>query len=397
MAPIIRVADLSKIYKLYRGPRSLFKEIFLGIQAHTAVNALSEVTLEVAKGETFGVVGNNGAGKSTLLKVLAGTAFPTSGTAEVKGSVSALLELGTGFHPQFSGRQNIYFNGALMGLRRDEIQQREKDIVEFSGLQEFIDEPVKTYSSGMYLRLGFSVATGFDSSILIIDEALAVGDQQFQKKCTDRILEFKRSGGTILFCSHNLYQVRTLCDQALWLHRGQAKSLGPAADVVDEYTHFIRDPDSGETSDHREPTAPGICWIEEARLLDKEGKRRDRFRSGEDLFLEVWAHFSEGFEGTPAIGVSIVRNDGVLIYTTSSTMDRIRLRQVETNRYYGRIQFLRLPLLSGRYHFNLSTTDQENMQAYNVLERAEPFTVSDPGPDFGLLRMDHSWIHDRSP
>jgi hypothetical protein len=280
-----------------------------------------------------------------------------------------------------------------MGFPRDEIQRRERDIIAFSGLEEFIDEPVKTYSSGMYLRLGFSVATGFDSAILIIDEALAVGDQQFQKKCTDRILEFKRAGGTILFCSHNLHQVRTLCDRAIWLHRGRTRSSGPSAEVVDDYTHFIRDQGDGEVPDARaRKIESGICWIEGARLFDKDGNERHKFRSGEDLILDVSAHFSDNFEGVPGIGVSIVRNDGVLIYTTSSTMDKILLCKEGPNRFSGRVRFSGLPLLSGRYHFNLSATDQENMQAYNVMEEAEPFTISDPGPDFGLVRIDHSWM-----
>ena len=210
MRAAIRVSGLSKIYKLYWGPRSLFKEMFFRIPSHHALWALRDIDLEISEGEAFGLIGRNGAGKSTLLKILTGTAFPTSGSMEIQGRVSALLELGAGFHPDFSGRENIFFNGALLGYSHEEIRQREQEIIEFSELEEFIDRPIKTYSSGMYVRLGFAVVTGFDPSILIIDEALAVGDQSFQKKCTDRILHFKQVGKTILFCSHNLYQVKTL-------------------------------------------------------------------------------------------------------------------------------------------------------------------------------------------
>jgi ABC-type polysaccharide/polyol phosphate transport system ATPase subunit len=392
MKRIIEVSNLSKTYRLYRGPRALFKELFLGIPSHTRVSALEDLSFQVSNGEAFGVIGDNGAGKTTLLKVLTGTAYPTSGTVHVQGSVGALLELGAGFHPEFSGRQNIYFNGAVMGLSREEIQKKEAEIIAFSELEESIDEPVKTYSSGMQMRLGFSVATGFDSEILIIDEALAVGDQRFQKKCTDQILSFKRSGGTILFCSHNLHQVRTLCDQALWLHRGETRSLGPAQDVVDEYTHFIR----GEGEDQRETQGPesaqgSICWIEKTLLSDEEGVRCNRFESGATLVLEVWAHFGEDFEGTPGIGVSIVRNDSVVVYTTSSTMDLKDLKRSGPEQFFGRIEFPGIQLLAGRYYFNVVTTDQENMQAYSLMEEAEPFTIHDVGPDFGLVRLTHRW------
>lgn len=393
MSTIIGVSKLSKTYRLYRGPRALFKELFLGIPSHTRVSALQDLTFQIEEGEAFGVVGDNGAGKTTLLKVLTGTAFPTSGTVQVDGTVSALLELGAGFHPEFSGRQNIYFNGAVMGLSRESIEQREAEIVAFSELGDFIDEPVKTYSSGMHVRLGFSIATGFDSEILIIDEALAVGDQRFQKKCTDQILSFKRSGGTILFCSHNLQQVRTLCDRALWLHRGEVRSLGAAGEVVDEYTDFVR----GETHDqsgtqHSEPVHETICWIEKVILSDEEGVRRNRFDSGDNLSLEVWAHFGDEFSGTPGIGVSIVRNDGVVVYTVSSTMDRKDLKKVGSRQYYGKIEYTNPPLLSGQYHFNVVTTDQENMQAYSLVEEAEPFTIHDSGLDFGLVRLSHHWV-----
>lgn len=393
MTRIVEVNELSKTYRLYPGPRSLFKEVLLGIPSHTCVKALKNLSFQVKVGEAFGVVGDNGAGKTTLLKLLTGTAYPTSGTIRVDGSVSALLELGAGFHPEFSGRQNIYFNGAVMGLGRDEIREREEKIIAFSELGGFIDKPVKTYSSGMHVRLGFSIATGFDSAILVIDEALAVGDQRFQKKCTDQILSFKRSGGTILFCSHNLQQVRTLCDRAVWLHRGEVRSMGPASDVVDQYTHFFRNENGSEPSPGLpERSQDSICWIENVSLSDRDGKHCLRFQSGEDLCLDVWAHFGAGFDGVPGIGVSILRNDGVVIYTTSSTMEDQTLNRTGPDQFHGRIVFPKPPLLSGQYYFNVAITDQENLQAYSLIEKAEPFTISDPGPDFGLVRILHSWV-----
>lgn len=391
MTPAITVSQLSKTYKLYPGPRALFTELLFGRPSHHPLKALQNLDFQVAEGEAFGIVGNNGAGKSTLLKIITGTAFPTSGSTKVNGNVSALLELGAGFHPEFTGRENIYFNGAVMGLSRAQVQEREEEIIEFSELLSFIDEPVKTYSSGMYLRLGFSVATGFDSSILIIDEALAVGDQRFQKKCTDRIADFRTAGKTILFCSHNLHQVKALCDRAIWLQEGTVKSLGEATHVVDEYNSWAREPVSGKS----EPVPlgdPEVCWINSVRLLDENGVPRDRFRSEESFRLEVEASFSESFVGTPGIGVSLVRSDGVIVYTTSTIMGKTPLSQLEGNRYAATIAFESGQLLAGSYYFNVVATDDRHLQAYSIQEKVEPFTVTDSSQEIGIIRLRHRWL-----
>lgn len=405
MSEVVRASHLSKIYKVYFGPRALLREILFGKSAHHSIPALQDVSFSVSSGESFGIVGDNGAGKSTLLKILTGTAVPTSGEVNIQGKVSALLELGAGFHPEFSGLENIQFNGALMGLSRSEIEARKKEIIAFSELEEFIDNPVKTYSSGMYLRLGFAVATGFDPSVLIIDEALAVGDQRFQKKCTDRILDFKRRGKTILFCSHNLYQVRTLCDRAIWLQRGAVASSGQASRVTDQYTDYLRMDrnDSASNGLHvnacEEGDAKGappekkLCWIEKSVLLDESGSSRNLFQAGESFVLEVWAHFDPAFQGTPGIGVSVIRNDEVVIYTTSNTMEGIALKLLEPGRYFARIRFPHPSLLSGSYYFNLSATDQNYLQSYDAVLKAQPFTIQHPGPDFGLVRLQHEWEH----
>lgn len=388
MNPAVRVSQLSKVYKLYRGPRALFRELFLGQEAHHALWALRDVSFDVEPGEAFGVIGDNGAGKSTLLKILTGTTIPTCGTTNLEGRVSALLELGAGFHPEFTGRENIYFSGALLGLTRGEIHKLEPGIIAFSELEEFIDEPVKTYSSGMFLRLGFAVATEFESPILVIDEALAVGDQRFQKKCTDRILEFRRKGKTILFCSHNLYQVKTLCDRAIWLHRGVQRAVGPAGDVVQQYTDFLREA-SGTPSPESRPSE--VCWIESVDITDGQGKPRSEFRSGETIVLEMSAHFTPKFKGTPAIGIGLVRNDGVIIYVVSSSMEGQHLKPVGGGRYTARLVFPEINLLSGTYGFNLGITDEENLQSYATQERGNSFRIISPGPDFGLVRIEHYW------
>jgi len=391
MTPAISVSQISKTYKLYPGPRALFTELLFSKPSHHPLRALQNVDFQVAEGEAFGVVGNNGAGKSTLLKIITGTAFPTSGKAEVNGTVSALLELGAGFHPEFTGRENIYFNGAVMGLSRDLVEDREEAIVAFSELGSFIDEPVKTYSSGMYLRLGFSVATGFDSSILIIDEALAVGDQRFQKKCTDLIADFRNAGKTILFCSHNLHQVKALCDRAIWLQEGEVKSLGDAGQVVDEYNCWAREPVSEEQALASVGDSE-ICWIGNVRLLDGGGQQRHQFRSDEAFNLEVEASFSESFEGSPGIGVSLVRSDGVIVYTTSTIMGGRPLTPLEGHLYTATIAFDSSQLLAGAYYFNVVATDDRHLQAYSIQEKAEPFTITDNSQEIGITRLKHRWL-----
>ena len=390
MSTAVVVSHVSKVYKHYWGPRSLLKEILLGVTAHSRQWALKDVSFQLEEGEAFGIVGNNGAGKSTLLKILAGTAFPTLGQAKVSGRISALLELGAGFHPEFTGRENIYFNGALQGLSREEIKEREDEIIGFSELSEFVDKPVKTYSSGMFLRLGFAVATGFDPSVLIIDEALAVGDQHFQKKCTDRIMQFRRDGKTILFCSHNLYQVKTLCERALWLDRGAVVALDSSARVIDQYTDELRQegkPADGQSSAAKESLDSSV---ERVAILDGAGRPCDDFTTGESLRLDVWAFFTERFKGTPGIAASIVRNDGVLFYTTTNTKDGAQLLELEPGHFYGSLVFPSLPLLSGLYYFNVVTTDQDNLQAYHILERAASFTVHS-ATDSGSVRLEHHW------
>lgn len=392
MKPIVSVSGLSKTYKLYSGPRDLFKEILLGIPSRHQLIALKDISFELTEGEAFGIVGDNGAGKSTLLKILTGTTFPTSGTAQTLGRVGSLLELGAGFHPEFTGRENIYFNGAAMGLGRREVARHEEQIVEFSELGSFIDEPVRTYSSGMYLRLGFSVATGFDFSVLIIDEALAVGDQGFQKKCTDRIVGFKKAGKTILFCSHSLYQVRTLCDRALWLERGVAKGMGQSDEVVDQYTAFLRQQtETALESTTSQRQRNDLCWIESVRTTDSQGETCREFNSGETIQIEVEAYFGKQFEGTPGIGVSLLRNDGVIVYTTANTIDEVGLVQVSQHHYRTTLAFPECPLLPGSYYLNVVTTDQDFLQSYDVVEKASPFRVVDPRPDFGVVRLNHQW------
>lgn len=221
---VLKVANVGKEYKLYASPRQRLKSLITGRSTHRSHWALRDVSFELQRGQCIGVIGDNGAGKSSLLKLLAGTLQPSTGSIERVGRVTAILELGAGFHPDFSGRDNLYFGGSLIGIDREEMARLEPEIVEFCELGEALDRPVKTYSSGMSVRLAFALVTAVQPDVLIIDEALAVGDQHFQKKCVDRIMAFRNAGCTILFCSHSPYHIRHLCDLALWLDGGMSSS-----------------------------------------------------------------------------------------------------------------------------------------------------------------------------
>ncbi len=393
---MIRVVEASKIYKIYQGPRALLGELLLGRVGHRKVSALRDISFEIEAGESFGVIGDNGAGKSTLLKLLTGTAFATSGNVEVQGRVSALLELGTGFHPEFTGRENLYFSGALMGFSRDEIAARERAIVGFSELEDFMDQPVKTYSSGMFVRLGFAVATGFDPDVLIIDEALAVGDQGFQKKCTDRIVRFKREGKTLLFCSHNLHQVRTLCQRALWLDHGEARGLGPAEAVVDRYEDHCRQRQSerGQSSSAQAMPSGGVCRVESVKLVSPGQRDQEEFETGDTLRLQIGAWFSPEFRGKPGLGVALVRNDGIPLYVTVTSLEGIDLDLDPQGRVETELTFPSTPLLAGSYYFNVFTTDDTHLQSYHSWDQAAPFSIRRQGGESGLVSLRHEW---RSP
>ncbi|MCK5697000.1 MAG: ABC transporter ATP-binding protein, partial [Gammaproteobacteria bacterium] len=223
---MINLHNVYKHYQLYNNDFQRLKEVITGHSTAEVIKALNPISITIEKGQVVGIIGDNGAGKSTLLKLISGTASPSGGTIETAGRIAALLELGTGFHPELSGHENIYLYGAILGISRTKMDNLYDDIVAFSGVEQFIHQPVKTYSSGMFVRLAFSVATSVDPDILIIDEALSVGDGNFARKSFDRIMNFKESGKTILFCSHSMFHIESICDRAIWIDDGQIKMDG---------------------------------------------------------------------------------------------------------------------------------------------------------------------------
>src|SRR5437773_3535178 len=293
MAPAdiaVRSVELTKQYDIYPRPADRVLEFLTRRPRHTIFPALEDVSFEVERGETIGIIGQNGAGKSTLLKLLCNVTKPTSGTLETQGTIASILELGTGFHPEFSGRDNAALNAAILGLSAAEIKRKLPAILEFSELGTFLDRPVKMYSSGMYMRLAFSVAVNVDPDILVIDEALAVGDGHFQKRCVDRIREFQQQGRTIVFCSHALYHVTAICRRTLWLDHGSVMRYGPTLDVVNDYESFLlqRDrthPASEGEPEHERPPSP--VRIVDIAVCDSDGRPRDLFETREDINLRL--------------------------------------------------------------------------------------------------------------
>jgi lipopolysaccharide transport system ATP-binding protein len=296
--PRITVSNLHKDFKIYDSPQDRLWEIILRKPRHQLYHVLSDISFALPDGKSLGIIGDNGAGKSTLLKLLVGTLQPSSGAVQLYGQVAALLELGAGFHPEFTGRRNIYLNASLLGVPDDNIAELEKDIIEFSELDYFIDRPVKTYSSGMYVRLAFSIATMVRPDILVIDEALSVGDMAFQRKCVERMNQFRAEQKTMVFCSHSMFHIQELCDTAIWIDKGKIREMGDSDKVVGHYEDFcnnkksyntIRDdlPEALEQAEQEQGSPTQDCRINSLAVKDSEGQVLDELEALSDVTLEM--------------------------------------------------------------------------------------------------------------
>jgi lipopolysaccharide transport system ATP-binding protein len=393
-ASAVTADRLTKIYRAYRTPWDRLFEAAFRRPRHREFRALDDVTFSLPKGEGLAVIGENGAGKSTLLKILAGITSPSSGTLQVNGKIASILELGSGFHPEFTGRQNIVLNAAMLGLTEDEIRRKTPEIIGFSELGDFIDQPVKVYSTGMAMRLGFSIATQVEPDVLIIDEALSVGDGYFQKKCMDRLRLFVDLGGTLLFCSHAMYYVSSFCERALWMRRGRAEALGPVLDVVRDYEDFLTRK-SGHSGDGQ-PPAHGERLPEvdrrPARLTKVSLSATDReatYAADAPWGLEI------GWEShDPAlafhIGVGINRSDGVEVFSFATHLDCVRPHSGEKEYSIG-LSIPKLPLVKGEFTVYVFLLDEAGLHIYDqrVIERA--FQVQGSTYGFGLVKVDHAW------
>jgi lipopolysaccharide transport system ATP-binding protein len=389
----VRAVNVSKHYDVYRRPIDRVIEFFTRRSRHDVFPALEGVSFEVEKGETIGIVGQNGAGKSTLLKLLCGVTRSSFGTLETHGTIASILELGTGFHPEFSGRDNAALNAAILGLSASEVRERLPAILEFSELGSFLDRPVKTYSSGMYMRLAFSVAVNVDPDILVIDEALAVGDGHFQKKCIEKIREFQQEGKTILFCSHSLYYISSICSRALWLDQGRAMRYGPSLDVVHEYETFLRERDRERPASSPEVSEAGTgtpVRLREIVVCDAAGLPRDRFARGEDVHLRL--RIESDIPKQPVhVLVGIHREaDDLQAFTVGTHADGLPPLSGRTG-YELTVRLLHLPLLRGEYSIIAYVGDEHAMAVFDRRDVRPAFTMTGDRFEVGMISVDHRW------
>ncbi len=386
-APLLRLAGVGKDYAKIesRGGRlRLVWDLLRGRGAASVFRALDGVSLELRRGQSLGVIGENGAGKSTLLKIIAGVIKPTRGTVEVNGRVGALLELGSGFHPEYTGLANIDLAAALLGIAPAEIAGRRDEIIAFADLGEHIHDPIKTYSSGMVVRLGFAVATALDPDILITDEVLAVGDESFQKKCVAWMERYLEGGGTLLLCSHSMYHVQKLCAHALWLKDGQVAGYGQAAPITQEYLAY-----------HEEKTAARREPLPKAELMSARIYAIERFvltpeatmDMGGDLVLSGEVHSPDG--RMPVVLVGVVRADGTPVYGVATDMEGISLARVADDRYAFEIVLPSVPLLPGKYEIRAHALDPEGVRLFHTVAR--PLVVTGVTREMGFVRLPHRW------
>ncbi len=408
----IQLDDVTKRYRLL-GRRSQFQTLKsallrreLALPEEGSITALRDVTFRLEQGEAFGVIGPNGSGKSTLLKLISGILKPTTGEVRVDGRIAALIELGAGFHPEISGRENIYINGIMMGLSRREIDQRFAQIVDFSGIEEFLDQPVKTYSSGMYVRLGFSVAVHLDPDILLIDEVLSVGDEEFSQKCIARIQEMKLKGVTMLFVTHQLDLVRQLCDRALWLDHGRVCGLGDPIRVVDAYLQRVSGTETVENDDRAADTerdededenelsgedrwGSGEILVRRVSLRDARG--RDLVALGGETHVEIELSVDVREPQSDCVfGLGIFHADGTCVYGTNTEIEGWQSERVDA---YGTVRFVMpsLSLVAGNYRIDVAA-HTKNGRAFDYRRGVVRFVVGSRVKDVGVYRPEHEWI-----
>ena len=390
--PAIRVDSLWKNFRLYHERNRYLKAAMLrGRRArYEEFWALQDVSLTVAKGATVGVIGSNGSGKTTLLKCLTGIYTPERGSVHIEGNVAALLELGAGFHAELSGTENIYLNGSILGMSKKEIDNKFDSIVEFAGLEQFIDTPVKNFSSGMVVRLGFSIATHVEPEVLLIDEILAVGDQAFQRKSTEKIEQFRRDGRTILVVSHSLGLVQQLCDTVVWLEKGHVKMTGPASDVISEYTgttygNFAREDASSKTR-----WGSGEAQITQVTTLDASEQPIDTLSSGGEFRLRLELNSHVRIE-SPVLRVQMETMSGELVWSTTTQRGTATLRVLD-GPAVAMLQIPSLPLADGTYYVSVSITDATGATEFDHCQHwAKIHVVGGQPNDGGVVALPSNW------
>ena len=396
----IEAAGLGKRYGLYAKPSDRLKQLLWRGKAGASQEfwALQDVNLAVQPGEVVGLVGRNGAGKSTLLQMLCGTLPPTCGTLHVRGRVAALLELGAGFNPEFTGVENVFMNGAILGMPRQEVARRLDDILAFADIGSFVHQPVKTYSSGMFVRLAFAVATSVEPDILVIDEALSVGDGACARKSFDRIMQLKEAGKTILFCSHSMYQVEALCARAVWIEAGRVRMDGPAADVTTAYAASLNEGATsprmgslGMTSDIRHyGSGTGRIVRAIARTATEEGSEVQVLSGSTDVELELVFEIDPALP-TPGVAVGLSDANGMTIASATSVNDGVSLTTNAQGQGRVAIIFKKLPLLKGSYWVTCFLSTEDGVHPYDQVTHCLRLNVTQVGLEQGVVSLAHEW------
>jgi lipopolysaccharide transport system ATP-binding protein len=388
----IRLENVSRRFRVYPQEARTLKELVVNRRRARGADvwALRDVSVSVEPGEAVGLIGRNGSGKTTLLKIVSGIIKPTTGRAGVGGRVGSLLELGAGFHPDFTGRENVYLNGSILGLARQRVREHMDEIVAFAGLERFVDLPVRTYSSGMVMRLGFAVAAHLQADVLLLDEVFAVGDEEFQRKCFGKIFEFKQRGGTIVFVSHDASAVERLCERAVLLREGRVEFDGPTHDAILRYHRLLaaeRDPE--ERGAGLTEWGSGEARVADVELLDADGEPRRQFLAGEPLALRLRLVAEQALE-PPRLVYELRGESGLLL-----AVGALDTAEVGWNTSPGELRLRfdvgRLPLADGRFTLRLGLSDPAGGRLYHQLDEAVSFLVHPDGEERGLMRLEGRW------
>lgn len=394
MSVLVQARGLGKSYpRVFRRSDRLraLLNLLAGRASGEVTPVLQAIDLSVARGQSLGLIGDNGAGKSTLLKLLTGVLTPTHGRVEVNGRIGALLELGAGFHPEYSGRDNIAMSATLQGFSADELAAKLDDIVAFADIGHYIDEPVKHYSSGMVVRLGFAIVAATRPDLLITDEVLAVGDESFQKKCIRWMEDYLEQGGTLILVSHSMYHIQKLCRQALWLRQGRMQACGDVYEVTQAYLAYHERKSAGEEARVRDVEAVrGLEFhVRSMRVNGEEAETLPALEQGAALTVEATIASRDG--RVPVVNIGIARADGTPVYGVSSDMDGVQPAPLADGDYRIVLHFAELPLLPASYTVRVHPLDSEGMRLFDTVERT--LTVKGRSPESGLVRLAHVWEH----
>jgi teichoic acid transport system ATP-binding protein len=392
----IDIKNITKTYNMYKKPSDRFKEALNPLKKnyHDLFYALKDVTLQIKKGEMIGFVGENGSGKSTILKIITGVLTPTSGTMTIDGKISALLELGSGFNPEYSGYENIFLNGMVLGFSREEMQERVQDVINFADIGDHLYQPVKTYSSGMFVRLAFAVAINVDPDILIVDEALAVGDLEFQLKCMEKFTEIKNSGKTILFVSHDVNSIRRFCDRTFWLKNGEVVEAGDTMDVTTNYENFLKKKSiktvDREKTIKNEETVPDIIEVEKATLLNYALEPLEMVNQDEKVILKLEYTVKNDTIKSPVCGVAIRTVDNNYVCGLNTLLDQVEIPWKKgKNVFY--LEYGKMSLLTGEYYFDIAFFEEHATVPLVYKTKYLNMFITGRYAGEGIVILDHEW------